>query len=531
MKRNLIIILFVCSFIKLSNGQCLLESPENLRLYPGKEYVAKPDVTLPIVVDYSSGFQFPPLDQTPHGPTCVACAIAHLKTYQEGKKRGWDVNSPEHQFCPTFIYNGAHLEGDPPGLNPLMAMGFVYKYGCATLDMMLFTPLNDIVKSSLPAQYSATSYRNVGYGRLYFSSLEQIKQKLFLDGPILCSMHGDASHEVCITGYNDTIHNDTLIGALEYINSYGAGWHIKPNDTNPKHKYLYSAGGGYGWIPYSQVFSSQHIGYGFQYLEEETKDEPVFVLRFVGNLDWFTNDQFTSFLNCHFIKNQDTVKALDFTGMDRDKFYLYAGNFGYGTYPDYGKSLSFIIDSLDEFPDSLIMRAQYMLNVILPYPDSVEVRLSRFHLDSCLFYDKINSRFENLSFEADTLNSFVQIPNPFVTPPNKEYYFTSRLLAKIKLPRNNLSVPPNTENSSQDLSRLSVYPNPCRLDATIDLSLVKSKSVNIELHDLAGREIKEIFSGLRPVQIKFNTLDLPAGTYFIRLIGENEQKSSVLIVR
>ena len=65
--------------------------------------IARGKVALSTSVDLSS--YLPPVSSQFH-LDCVAWAVGYYyKTFQEKKKRGWDVSLPEHQFSPSFLYN------------------------------------------------------------------------------------------------------------------------------------------------------------------------------------------------------------------------------------------------------------------------------------------------------------------------------------------------------------------------------------------------------------------------------------------
>lgn len=89
--------------------------------------------------DNSAGL--PPVgDQGAQG-SCVSWAIGYyLKTYQEGKERGWSMTDPAHQFSPAFLYNQLQLydEGStfPDTLN------LIENQGSATLATMPYSDMD-----------------------------------------------------------------------------------------------------------------------------------------------------------------------------------------------------------------------------------------------------------------------------------------------------------------------------------------------------------------------------------------------------
>jgi hypothetical protein len=65
---------------------------------------------------------------------------------------------------------------------------------------------------------------------------------------------------------------------------------------------------------------------------------------------------------------------------------------------------------------------------------------------------------------------------------------------------------------------MSVFPNPFNSTATLLLRVPEPTIVRIELFDVMGRQIREIFSGAVAIEqkINFNAADLPSGVYFAR---------------
>jgi hypothetical protein len=83
-------------------------------------------------------------------------------------------------------------------------------------------------------------------------------------------------------------------------------------------------------------------------------------------------------------------------------------------------------------------------------------------------------------------------------------------------------------------SELSVYPNPALLQTMIHVSLPTSSHVSLKVFDLNGKEIRTLMNGdmLEGEQvIQFNTTNLPAGMYIIRMVTETEVKNVKLLVR
>lgn len=89
-------------------------------------------------------------------------------------------------------------------------------------------------------------------------------------------------------------------------------------------------------------------------------------------------------------------------------------------------------------------------------------------------------------------------------------------------------------------SRIAVWPNPTSGQTTIDLTLSTDARVEIEVFDLAGRSVSNLWRGsaaMAPRRIVWNGQDdsgrpLPPGVYFARLrAGEPEAGQRIVILR
>ena len=252
------------------------------------------------------------------------------------------------------------------------------------------------------------------------------------------------------------------------------------------------------------MLANKYILYGFYYFKEQTKGEPIFILRFSGNIQNSLTDRFTGFLGFDYIKNQDTISKVSFIGNAIYAFSKQATNFGYAIYPN-DKGFSFIVDSL-ELPDSLIVEARYKLGFVVR-DDSLQDELlkDKLRLDSCLLYNKTSGHFDCLSFKTDTLNILEKVQNPFVIPPDGSYRLTSHLLAKIKL-SNYKSVLGNGKS-------IFIYPNP----TTGKITAIPSEGITVSLTNLYGQTICQY-----RLSIGQNFIDLgnlPTGMYFL---GKNK---------
>lgn len=78
-------------------------------------------------------------------------------------------------------------------------------------------------------------------------------------------------------------------------------------------------------------------------------------------------------------------------------------------------------------------------------------------------------------------------------------------------------------NGTHDLS--AAFPNPFNDDARFNLTLSKDQQVRVEVYDVNGRRVDTLFNGIVPAddtrQFHISGTNLPSGTYFYRVSGEN----------
>lgn len=89
----------------------------------------------------------------------------------------------------------------------------------------------------------------------------------------------------------------------------------------------------------------------------------------------------------------------------------------------------------------------------------------------------------------------------------------------------------NEQNS--DLAALNVYPNPADKTTEIKFNLAKISTVDIELFNLEGKRMEEVFSGQLPVgenKMSINTAPLAAGTYLIKMTSEGTNRFINMVV-
>ena len=90
----------------------------------------------------------------------------------------------------------------------------------------------------------------------------------------------------------------------------------------------------------------------------------------------------------------------------------------------------------------------------------------------------------------------------------------------------------NTNDEIEDLGSLNIYPNPFTNQVTLDLNLLKTKQLSIEVYNSIGVRVKTLPSttyskGLN--QLQLNTLNFAPGTYFIRVSSNDGIETQKLI--
>ncbi len=76
------------------------------------------------------------------------------------------------------------------------------------------------------------------------------------------------------------------------------------------------------------------------------------------------------------------------------------------------------------------------------------------------------------------------------------------------------------------LERLTLYPNPAQDQASLEYTLQESGAVTIDILDLSGRVVKQVFNGFQPTGqqlIQIPLSDLSKGVYMVRMQSSGEQ--------
>lgn len=89
------------------------------------------------------------------------------------------------------------------------------------------------------------------------------------------------------------------------------------------------------------------------------------------------------------------------------------------------------------------------------------------------------------------------------------------------------------EINNNNLFSLKVFPNPSNTQSTLSLTLSKEAKVKIEIQNLLGQKISDVFTGNLPLgehAIKVNTTELAEGNYFINCLNGSVSEKIKLVV-
>ena len=209
---------------------------------------------LPQSMDNSAGL--PPVADQGSQHSSHAWALAYYcETYEEGRARGWDVNAPEHQFSPAFLYNQVAPFDEGTSFAELLPL--LVAQGCATLADAPYVESDFTTWPSYAAFRDAINYRLQSYTWLGYGLTPGVvaSMKSLLAGGELCVMEvpvfrPDANTEgllerlnpancfytmppdddvylganqaLTVVGYDDAALAGS--GAFKVVNSWGAGW-------------------------------------------------------------------------------------------------------------------------------------------------------------------------------------------------------------------------------------------------------------------------------------------------------------------
>ncbi len=261
MKKNLIkgflkliLILFVIfSFNNLiikNNDSVTGENDFALGLIPTKEAslynqfdFSKISIkSLPASVDLSNGL--PPVGNQGSQGSCASwSSVYYYKSFQEGKERGWDLGTTNHQFSPAYTYNQIVNGNCSNGSSFPQNFEILKTQGSDTLDIFPYNQYNCSTQPNSSQIEAAYPYRIISYEYLFINGnviIDNLKSYLasgdifvvaipvyynFYNIPndpnyVYNSPSGSyqGGHGITVVGYNDNLQ------AFKVVNSWGTNW-------------------------------------------------------------------------------------------------------------------------------------------------------------------------------------------------------------------------------------------------------------------------------------------------------------------
>jgi hypothetical protein len=206
----------------------------------------KASQALPRVVDLSDGL--PPVGDQGADSSCVGWALGYYyKTFQEHQEYGWNLNLPQYQFSPAWLYNQRSTVdcSRDAGMSFFDGLAILRDKGAVTLTAMPITP-GDTCTQPGPGlmewawPYHIEGFANVfaGTGQANLSILKTLLaegQPIAIAVPVYDSFFGISAahpvvprhrpgetirggHALLIIGYDDAV------GGFMVVNSWGTGW-------------------------------------------------------------------------------------------------------------------------------------------------------------------------------------------------------------------------------------------------------------------------------------------------------------------
>jgi hypothetical protein len=169
-----------------------------------------------------------------------------------------------------------------------------------------------------------------------------------------------------------------------------------------------------------------------------------------------------------------------------------------------------------------------MKRIVLNHPDMSAVVLGNFGVTS----GSIDPQFPSTGtwydyFSGDSLN--VIDVNALVTLDAGKYkLYTNKKLAAPDF----VGIGEKGQNST--IGESLIYPNPADNIVTIMLNLKEGNHYNIDLYDLQGRKIKQLFTGALSAgqqQVHSGIGDIKPGLYFVMISNENGKMIKKLVVQ
>ena len=253
-KIKKVIIILLLSFFMFSLQILILvkynrSSPINSPITELGKIYKKNNIEIPSEKDLSANFPTPrhqgDLD------SCVGWTIGYAyKTYHEKLEHNWSLESDDHLYSPSYIYNQLN-EGVDEGCYLDEALQLLVDEGCAPLSEMPYDTKDYLTQPTSEQKKIASKYKSDKWWAINKSDINTMKAHIANREPVAIAIpiyldflnlntnniiwdennwseNTHKFHTVCIVGYNDSKE------AVKIINSWGTDWGIN----------------GYGWISY-----------------------------------------------------------------------------------------------------------------------------------------------------------------------------------------------------------------------------------------------------------------------------------------
>ena len=212
------------------------------------------DVKINTALQIDLSDNFPKAGNQGSQNSCVGWAVGYAnKTYQEKIENDWFLNTNDHIFSPSYIYNQINF-GNDYGAYIDYAMQLIVDEGVCPISNMPYDEKDYLIQPNGEQKRIASYFKAEKWEALERGDIDTMKAHLTKGQAIVIAIpvFGDfmginienrvwdnlengfyGYHAVCVVGYDDSMQ------AFKFINSWGTEWGLD----------------GYGWISYDMMQS------------------------------------------------------------------------------------------------------------------------------------------------------------------------------------------------------------------------------------------------------------------------------------